>query len=327
MLNNGEIKVLGGSTGAIFAKEMCNYLGIEMGRSEVVKSANGNIFVKVEETVRGKDVYIVQSIGLNPNDEFTEILFWIDALKRASANSVTAVIPYFGYSKGDKEEEPRVSIRAKVCAGCIELAGADRIVTMDLHSVHMHGFFKKPLDNFFALPVLAEYVNKLDLDDLVVVSSGAGFIKQARKYADYFDTSLTIGYKTQRLYQENGVALEIVGNVRGKNALIVDDFTASGNTLVNLAKGLKERGAKNIYACSSHLLINQSGIEKIENSPIDLLISTNSVNNDYSLLSKKIKIVSVAPLFAEGILRMRDRKSISSLFEKIPSKVFEYSIL
>lgn len=327
MTSTGEIKIFSGSTGGTFAKRMCDYIGVSLGKSEVIKFSDGNTFVKIGETVRDKDVYLVEPIGLKPNDEFTEILFWMDAFKRASANSVTAIIPYFGYAKGDKKDEPRVSIRARVCAECIELAGADRIVTMDLHSPQIQGFFKKPVDNFFALPVLCDYIKDLKLEDFVVVSPDAGFAKQARKFAYNLNATVAIGDKTRTAHDEKAEVLEIIGNVEGKNALIVDDFTISGGTLINLSKALKERGAKKIYACLSHLLISESGIEKIESSPIDLLISTDSVENQNVKNSSKIRIISVAPLFAEGIKRIHNRESVSPLFEKVPEEVFKHSII
>ncbi|XEC93814.1 ribose-phosphate diphosphokinase [Paenibacillus tarimensis] len=310
--------------GNYFAQKMCAYIGIEAGKSEVIKFSDGNIFVKIGETVRDKDVYVVQPIALNPNDEFTEILFWMDAFKRASANSVTAIIPYFGYAKGDKKDEPRVSIRARVCAECIELAGADRILTMDLHSPQIQGFFKKPVDHLFALPLLCEFVKSLNIDDLVVVSPDVGFAKQARNYASTLQVPVAIGDKTRKSHDEKAEVLEIIGNVEGKNALIVDDFSISAGTLVDLAKGLKKRGVKKIYALLSHILLTDSGVDKINNSPIDLVVSTDSVINN-SIDSGKFKIVSVAPLFAEAVLRIHNRESISSLFDSVPSALCKFS--
>ncbi|MEK3886686.1 ribose-phosphate diphosphokinase [Bacillus sp. FSL K6-3431] len=319
-MSNEEIKIFGGSTGKSFAQKMCEYIGIALGRSDVIKFSDGNIFVKINETVRDKDVYLVQPIGLNPNDEFTEILFWMDAFKRASANSVTAIIPYFGYAKGDKKDEPRVSIRARVCAECIELAGADRILTMDLHSPQIQGFFKKPVDHLFALPILCDYVKSLKIEDLVVVSPDVGFAKQARNFASTLQVPVAIGDKTRKSHDEKAKVLEVIGNVEGKNTLIVDDFSISGETLVDLAKGLKERGAKRIYALLSHLMLSELGAEKINNSPIELVISTDSVVNK-SIISKKVKIISVAPLFAEAIVRIHNRESISSLFDSVPHAI------
>lgn len=323
MIANGEARIFAGSSGRIFAERMCRYMGLELGKSDVITFSEGNTFVRVGETVRDKDVYLVQPIGLKPNDEFTEILFWMDAFKRASANSVTAIIPYFSYAKGDKKDEPRVSIRARVCAECIELAGADRVVTMDLHSPQIQGFFKKPVDHMFAMPVLCEYIKKLDLHDLVVVSPDAGFAKQARRFACNLGATVAIGDKTRRDHDEKAEILEVIGDVKDKNALIVDDFTISGGTLVDLAKELKNRGAKRVLACLSHLLLNEKGVQKLEESPIELLVGTDSVYNPYLAGSRKIKIVSVAPLFAEAITRIHSRESMSSLFNELPEKAVE----
>ena len=327
MHNNGEIKIFAGSTGGTFVQRMCDYIGVEPGKSEVLKFSDGNIFVRIGETVRDKDVYLVQPIGLYPNDEFAELLFWMDAFKRASADTVTAIIPYFGYAKGDKKDEPRVSIRARVCAECIELAGADRVVTMDLHSPQIQGFFKKPVDHLLALPILCEYIKDFNLDNFVIVSPDAGFAKQARLFASYLGVSVAIGDKSRRAHDEKAEVLEIIGEVDGKNAVIVDDFTISGGTLVNLAIKLKERGAQKIYACLSHLLLSETGVEKINKSPIDLLISTDSVENPRIIGSEKIKIISVAPLFAEAISRIHHRESLAPLFDKVPRKVFKCSLI
>lgn len=318
-MTNTDIKIFGGSTGKSFAQKMCDYIGIELGKSEVLTFSDGNIFVKINETVRDHDVYLVQPIGLQPNDEFTEILFWMDAFKRASANSVTAIIPYFGYAKGDKKDEPRVSIRARVCAECIELAGADRILTMDLHSSQIQGFFKKPVDHLFALPILSDYIQNMRIEELVVVSPDVGFAKEARNFATSLHVPVAIGDKMRKSHDENAKVLEIIGDVQGKNALIVDDFSISGGTLVDLAKGLKERGANKIYAALSHLMLTEAAVEKIENSPIELVIGTDSVENE-ATLSKKIKTISVAPLFAEAVVRIHNRESISSLFDTVPRR-------
>jgi len=324
--NNGEIKIFAGSSGKEFAQRMCWYIGVELGNSEVITFSEGNIFVRIGETVRDKDVYLVQPIGLKPNDEFVEILFWMDAFKRASANSVTAIIPYFSYAKGDKKDEPRVSIRARVCAESIELAGADRVVTMDLHSPQVQGFFKKPVDHLFALPILCETIRSLNImDNLVVVSPDAGYAKNARKFASYLHLPVAIGDKTRKGHDEKAEVLEIIGDVEGKDALIVDDFSISGGTLVDIARGLKDKGAKRIYACLSHILLNQDALARIEESPIEMIIATDSVENERVKKSSKVRIVSVAPLFAEAILRIHNRESVSPLFEHVPKEVFDRS--
>lgn len=245
------IKIFAGSTGGSFAKKMCKYLGTDLGKSEVIHFSDGNIFVRIQETVRDHDVYLIQPIGLDPNNELVEILFWIDAFKRASASSITVIVPYFGYAKGDKKDEPRVSIRARVCADCIETAGADRVITMDLHSPQVQGFFRIPMDHLYSLPMLCEVVKGMGLsENLVVVSPDAGFAKTARKYADYLGTPVAIGDKTRVAHDEKAEILELIGDVDGKDCMIVDDFTISGGTLADIAKVLKAKGAKRILALS-----------------------------------------------------------------------------
>lgn len=318
-------KIFAGSTGKKFAEDMCGYFGGSLSRSEVITFSEGNTYVKACETVRGMDVYLVQPIGLNPNDEFVEILFWADAFKRASANSVTAIMPFFSYAKADKKDEPRVSIRARVCAECMELAGVDRVVTMDLHSPQVQGFFKKPVDHLHAFPVLCEYIKKLNVGKLTVVSPDAGFAKQARRYAGYLNASIAIGDKTRRAHDERAEILEIIGGVSGKTALITDDFSLSGGTLIELADELKKRGATKVIACLSHLLLSREGVRKIEESAIDLLIGTDSVTNDNIIDSKKIRRVSVAPLFAQALIRIHNKESVSPLFTNISGNIMKQS--
>ena len=327
MLPSSVIKIFPGSSGEKFAEKVCNYLDIEMGRSDVFTFTEGNIYVKCRETVRDKDVYLIQPIGLNPNREFTEILFWLDAFQRASVHSVTAVIPYFGYAQGDKKDEPRVSIRGRVCAESIEQAGADRVVTMDLHSAQIQGFFKKPVDHLFARPLLSEYFKRnLSLDNAVVVSPDAGFAKEVRKYGDYLQLSVAIGDKKREGHGEKASVLEIIGEVEGKEAIIFDDFSISGGTLLEIAEALKKEGARNIYAGLSHLLISDKGIQRIENSCIKSVVSTDTVHNPNIEKSSKIKQVSVAPLFAEIITRIHSRESVTPLFEEVPEKVLNWSM-
>ena len=321
---HGDIKLFAGSSGVTFAKRMCKYLGVDLGASEVIHFSDGNIFIRIKETVRDKDVYLIQPIGLDPNNELVEILFWMDAFKRASASSVTAIIPYFGYAKGDKKDEPRVSIRARVCADCIEMAGADRVITMDLHSPQVQGFFRGPTDHLLSLPILCEYVKGLDiLENMVVVSPDAGFAKTARKFADYLHVPVAIGDKTRTGHDEKAQILELIGDVEGKNCMIVDDFSISGGTLADISKVLKEKGAKRIIACLSHIMLRDKGVQRIEDSPIEMLISTDSVENPFILKSKKLFTVSVGPLFAEAVLRIHERVTVSPLFSKVPKKVVE----
>lgn len=318
-----EIKVFAGSSGKPFAQRVCHYLGADLGRSKVLTFTEGNTYVKIEETVREKDIFLIQSIGLKPNDEFTEILFWIDAFKRASANSVTVVMPFYSYSKGDKKDEPRVSIRGRVCADCIQMLGADRIVTMDLHAPQIQGFFTKPVDHLFALPMLAEYIKSMQLEDLTIVAPDSGYAKEARRFAKYLNTPVAIGDKERVDHSESASIVEIVGVVKDRTCVIVDDFTISGGTLFELAAELKKRGAKKVYAALSHILLNEVGVENLDKSEIELLISTDSVANPHIACSSKIKIVSVAPLFAETIRRINNRESVSPLFDKVPLDIVQ----
>jgi len=314
-MQTAGIKIFAGSSGLPFARGIGQRLGIELGKAEVRTFSDGNLFVHVGETVRSEDVYLVQPIALRPNDEFTEILFWMDALKRASARSVTAIIPYFGYAKGDKKDEPRVSIRARVCAESIELAGADRVVCLDLHSPQIQGFFKKPVDHIYAMPVLTGWIRQQTLTNPVLVSPDLGFLKQTRRYAEELGFPMAVGEKVRRGHDEKAEVLEIMGKVEGQDCVIVDDFTISGGTLADLAQGLKERGAKRIIAALSHCLIRPEGIARIENSPIETIVVTDSVDNPWSKCHPRFQTVSVAPLFAEAMRRIHDRESVSELFD------------
>ncbi len=323
MFDNANISIFAGSGGQIFAERMCRYMGKTLGSSDVITFSEGNTFVRVNEPVRDRDVYLVQPIGMHSNNEFVEILFWMDALKRANAASVTLIMPYFGYAKGDKKDEPRVSIRARVCAECMELAGADRFVTMDLHAQQIQGFFKKPMDHLYAMPMLAGIINRLQMDNMVIVSPDAGYAKNARKFSSALDLPIAIGDKERTDHSENANVLEIIGDVEGKNALIVDDFTISGGTLVNLASALKARGCKKIYAMLSHNIISERGVQKINASPIEMVFSTDTVDNYNIIGQEKFKTISVAPMFAETVMRFYNYESINSMFSQLPEHIIK----
>ncbi len=311
------MRIFAGNSSQTFVEKMCQHLGVEKGQGYAITFSEGNTFVKILEKVRDKDVYIVQSIGLNPNNEFMELLFWIDAFKRSSANSVTAIIPYFGYAKGDKKDEPRVSIRARVCADCLEITGVDRVITMDLHSPQIQGFFKKPVDHLYGMAPLCEYILSKNLDNLVAASPDAGFAKNVRKYAKYLKAQVVIADKVRASHDENAEIMEIIGDVQGKNVVIVDDFTISGGTLVNMAHALKDLGAEKIYACCTHALLQEKGLKALENSPIEELVITDTVENPLVFEHPKVKVVSVSHIFAQAVKIIHDRDSLSSLFEQI----------
>jgi ribose-phosphate pyrophosphokinase len=244
-----------------------------------------------------------------------ELLFWIDALKRASAASVTAVIPYFSYGKGDKKDEPRVSIRARVCADAIEAAGADRVVTMDLHAPQVQGFFHIPVDDLYALPVLCEAIEQKAFPNLVVVSPDAGFVKKARKFAQRLEAPMAMADKERTDHREHAEILSIMGEVSDRSALIVDDFVISGGTLVQAATALKDLGANTVYAAATHGVFTEGSMEAIDDSPIELLFVTNTVEPRIPVLSSKVEVITVGPLFGEAIRRIHQRESISVLFD------------
>jgi ribose-phosphate pyrophosphokinase len=310
----GELKVFAGSSSKGLAAAICARLKTELARSETHVFSEGNVFVRVLENVRGRDVFIIQGTDYPVNDNFVELLFWIDAFKRASATQVTAVIPYFSYAKGDKKDEPRVSIRARVCADCIEAAGADRVLTLDLHSPQIQGFFKIPVDHLYAMPVLVDYFRAKEIPDLVVAAPDVGFGKQAYKFAEMMHAPVVFGNKTRRSHDEKAEMLDIVGQVSGKNVLIVDDFTISGGTLIEMANGCKKRGAKDIYACVSHGVFSRGSASKIAQSPIKELVLTDTIEYRFEPLPPNCKVVSVANLFADAIMSIHRRESVSRLF-------------
>jgi ribose-phosphate pyrophosphokinase len=309
--------VFAGSGSPRLTAAVCAQLGVNVGRGDVIRFSEGNLYVRVNESVRGQHVYLVQTIAFPANDNFMELLFWIDALKRSSAASVTVIMPYFSYAKGDKQDEPRVSIRARVCADALEAAGADRIVTLDMHSPQIQGFFHVPTDELQALLVLCDYVRQHIYDpNLVVVSPDAGFAKRARRYADQLHATMAIGDKDRPAHDERAQVFELIGDVEHKTALIVDDFTLSCGSLAETARKLQERGATRILALVTHGVFAAGSMEKLDASPIEQLIITDSVETQPVTLSPKVKVVSVAPLIAEAIRRIHHHESVSMLFPK-----------
>lgn len=318
----GIIRIYAGQSGRPFAERMCAYLGAQLGESQTIQFSEGNTFVRVGESIRDKDVYLVQPIARHPNDEFMELLFWIDAFKRSSANSVTVIIPYFSYAKGDKKDEPRVSIRARVCADCIEAAGADRIIFMDLHAAQIQGFFKKPVDHLIAQPLLAEYIRRSGIVDenLVVVSPDAGSAKRAHTFAKALGCPVAIGDKTRYDHSENAKVLDIIGEVKDRNCLVVDDFSISGGTMIDVARGLKEKGARNIYGALSHNCMSEKALQRLDESPYEFVVTTDTVECPEAKNHPKIRIISAAPMFAQAVKIIHDRAPMSTLFDQRISK-------
>ena len=314
MRNDSQIKVFSGSASCDFTSRICEYLNVPMGKGNFITFSEGNIYVKIEEKVRGMDVYIVQTIGLNPNNEFVELLFWLDAFKRSGVNSVTAIIPFFSYAKGDKKDEPRVSIRARVCADCMEIAGVDRVVTMDLHSPQIQGFFHKPVDHLYAAGLFCDYIESMMLENYVITSPDEGFAKNARYYSNRLGVPLVIGNKQRSAHNEQAEILGLIGDVNNGTAIIVDDFSISCGTLIEVANTLTAKGAKEIYAFVSHAVLSKQGVEALNGSVIKKLFSTDTINNPYIADSDKIEIIPVSNLFAKAIKIIHEKDSLSELF-------------
>jgi ribose-phosphate pyrophosphokinase len=312
----GDLAILAGSANPILARDIAAALGVALIPAEAITFSEGNVFVRVLENIRGRDVFVVQGVCPPVNDSFMELLFWIDALKRASAQQVTAVIPYFSYAKGDKKDEPRVSIRARVCADALEAAGCDRVLTMDLHSAQIQGFFRIPVDHLYARHVICDHIRTLAIPDLAVCSPDIGFAKDASSYADLLGAPVVIGNKTRPAHDEKAVVLEVIGDVQGKNVLLVDDFTISGGTLIARADTLKARGAKDIYAVVTHGVLSKGAAAKIAASQIKRMFITDTIERHFEPLAPNMSVISVAPLFAQAIRSVHDRTSISGLFDR-----------
>jgi len=314
----GDLAILAGSANPKLARDIARQLGVGLVPSQAQYFSEGNVFVRVLENVRGRDVFVIQGVHHPVNDNFVELLFWIDALRRASAQQVTAVIPFFSYAKGDKKDEPRVSIRARVCADAIEAAGCDRVLTMDLHSPQIQGFFHIRVDHLYGRHVLCNHIRPLNIPDLVVCSPDIGFAKDAASYAHLLGTPVVIGNKTRPAHDEKAVVLELIGDVRDKNVLLVDDFTITGGTLIAMAETLKSRGARDIYAAVTHGVLSKGASARIGASLIKRMFITDTVEVQVDPYPENISVVTVAPLFAQAIRSVHDRTSVSNLFPEKP---------
>ena len=314
--SSDDLLVFAGSASPRLTEKICAELGVEAGTGEVLRFSEGTLFVRVLENVRGRHVYIVQATVFPANDHFMELLFWIDAFKRASSESVTAIVPYFSYAKGDKKDEPRVSIRARVCADALESAGADRVVTMDLHAPQIQGFFRIPVDDLYALPYLCDGIRDARLPDPVVVAPDAGAAKLARRYASRLGAPLALADKVRESHDERADVVEVIGDVVGKDAVVVDDFTISAVTLADVAEQLTRRGARSVSAAVTHGVFADGAMARLAESSIERLIVTDTVETQPEPLDEKVHVVSVAPLFAEAIRRIHRRESISVLFRE-----------
>lgn len=311
-----KMVIFSGNSNKRLAERIAKSLGIALGRIFISRFSDGEVRVKIEENARGKDVFVIQSTCPPVNENLMELLVILDALRRASADRVTVVVPYFGYARQDRKDQPRVPITAKLVANIVTVAGANRILTLDLHAGQIQGFFDIPLDHLFAINVFFDYFKKIKINDLVVVSPDVGAVKQARAYAKKFQAGLAIVDK-RRESPDSTEVMHILGEVKGKNIIMVDDMIATGSSLVEAAKALKKAGAKKIFATVTHGVLSANAVEKINKSDIDSLIITDSIPLNKEKSNKKIKVVSVADLFAEAIRRIHFEKSISVLFDSI----------
>ncbi len=310
----GDLAIIAGTGNPILAQTIANHLGVTLTPARAHLFSEGNVFVRIKENVRGKDVFIIQGCHYPVNDNFMQLLFWIDAARRASAQTVTAVIPFFSYAQGDKKDEPRVSIRARVCADAIEAAGADRVLTMDLHSPQIQGFFRIPVDHLYGRIVLVEHFKKLKVQDIVVCSPDVGFAKGAAAYASLLNAPVVIGNKHRADHTETVQILEVIGNVQDKNVFLVDDLTITGRSLVEMAKTLKSRGAKEIYVGVTHGVLSEGAAARIADSEIKKMFITDTIENSFDPLPHNIEVVSMSHLMAAAIRSIHDRTSISMLF-------------
>jgi len=310
-----KIAIFSGSAHPELAKDICKYLKVKLSTATLDRFSEGEIRFKIDENVRGKDVFVVQPTSPPPNDNLMELLIMIDALKRASANRITAVMPYFGYARQDRKDQPRVPITAKLVANLLTTAGANRVLTMDLHAGQIQGFFDIPLDHLFAVGVFNEYLVKLELKDMVVVSPDVGGIKMARAYAKRLSADLAIIDK-RRLSTDKTEVMHILGEVKDKNAIIVDDLIATGSSLIEAVDALKKAGCSSIRAAISHGVLSGPALERVNKCKnLQELLITDTIPLGDQKKHPRIRVLSVAKLLGEAIKRIHHEESVSSLFD------------
>ena len=309
-----ELMIFSGNANLALAHEICAYLGAKLGEATVSSFSDGELRIKIEENVRGADVFVVQSTCSPVNDSLMELLIIIDALKRSSANRITAVIPYFGYARQDRKDQPRVPITAKLVADLITTAGADRVVTMDLHAGQIQGFFNVPVDHLYALPVLLDYITKKKISDLVIVSPDAGGVERARAFAKRLQASLAIIDKRREGPNQTQI-MNIIGDIKGKSTLLLDDMIDTAGTIVQGAQACADKGAREVWTACTHAVLSGPALERLQQSCLTQVIVTNTIpSNGKEQVCPKIHQLSVAPLLGETIRRIHADESVSSLF-------------
>lgn len=312
--NNGRVLVFSGRSNPKLAEDICKYMQVPLGKTTIRDFADNEIYVKIGENVRGSDVFVIQSTCNPGNKNLMEMLIMMDALRRASAKRITAVLPYYGYARQDRKCEPRVPITSKLVADLLETAGTDRVLTVDLHAGQIQGFFSVPVDHLFAMPVLIAYINSLDLPNLIVISPDAGGVERARAFAKRLGVNLAIIDKRREANEAK--AMNIIGDVKGKVAFIVDDMIDTAGTLNEAAGALMEAGAKEVHACCSHPVFSGPASERLASPNIKSVVVTNTIPlRDGLENNPKVKVLSIAPLLGEAILRIHRETSVSSLFD------------
>lgn len=310
-----NIKIFACPTAEDFTKEMCNHLKIEIGKIKYQKFSNDNNFVQILETVRGQDVYVVQTTQPPVNERAMELLITIDALKRASASKINVALPYYIYSRSDKKDQPRVPVTAKLMAQLIEAAGADRVITCDLHNPAIQAYFNINCDRLSAQNLLQSYFKEKKLEDMVIVATDAGSSKKAYKYSEYFGCPIALVDKRRTGNDDKAIATTVIGDVKDKNAIIFDDEVDTAGSMIETAKILEKFQARNIYAGCTHGILSGPAIERIKNSAIKELVITNTVPLTEEKKIEKIKVLSIAPLFAESIARIHENKPLGELLK------------
>jgi ribose-phosphate pyrophosphokinase len=308
-----ELKLFTGNANQPLAKEIAGVLGVGLGQAEVARFSDGEVFVQIDENVRGADIFVIQPTCPPVNDTLMELLVMLDAFKRASAQRITAVIPYYGYGRQDRKVRPRVPISAKLVADLITVAGAHRVLAIDLHAGQIQGFFDIPVDHLFAAPVIIDHVQKLDLQDLVVVAPDAGGVERARAIAKRLEAGLAIVDK-RREGPNVSVFMHLIGDVKDRDCLIIDDMIDTAGTLVQAADALRREGGRRILACGVHPVLSGPAMARIDGAPLEQVIVTNSIPLTHDKQHPKITVLSVAPLLAEAIRRIHDEESVSTLF-------------
>jgi len=309
-----ELKLFSGNANIPLAKEIADYLGVGLGDMTVSTFSDGEINVHINENVRGADVFIIQPTSSPVNEFLMELLIILDAFTRASARRVTAVMPYYGYARQDRKVQPRVPITSKLVADLITAAGADRVLTIDLHAGQIQGFFAVPVDNMFATPVLLEYIRTLGLKDLVVVSPDAGGVERARAFGKRLGANIAIIDK-RRSAPNVAEVMHVIGDVDGKDALLLDDMIDTAGTITQSVGALKKHGANKVLAACTHAVLSGPALDRLNESELDEVIATNTIDlNDKQQVCKKLKVLSVAPLLGEAIKRIHEETSVSSLF-------------